>query len=178
MYIYIYMYTHIIQNSPVALYTRFLHTSPLRDKFCISNICCFEAQHEYTRPLRGLVWYSAFAAVPPTRAPRSGYPSDHDTLSAHCWDICMYMYIYTYEHWLSRHVWCTPLECTFNGGTHLPEHLPLEFTEESALKSTLPKGAPLYVNLCMKRLWGAPSYAILRIKWFWGAPSHVNLRMK
>ena len=25
----------------------------------------------YTRPLRGLVWYSAFAAVPPTRALRS-----------------------------------------------------------------------------------------------------------
>ena len=91
----------------------------------------------YTRPLRGLVWYSAFAAVPPTRALRSGNPSDHDTLSAHCWDRCMYMYIYTYEHWLSRHVWCIPLECTFNGGKHLPEHLPLEFTEESALESTL-----------------------------------------
>ena len=98
-------------------------------------ICIY--MYRCTRPLRGLVWYSAFAAVPPTRALRSGDPSDHDTLSAHCWDICMYMYIYTYEHWLSRHVWCTPLECTFNGGKHLPEHLPLEFTEESALKSTV-----------------------------------------
>ena len=29
----------------------------------------------YTRPLRGLVWYSAFAAVPPTRALRSRYAS-------------------------------------------------------------------------------------------------------
>ena len=91
----------------------------------------------YTRPLRGLVWYSAFAAVPPTRALRSGYPSDHDTLSAHCWDVCIYVYMYTYEHGLSRHVWCTPLECTFDEGKRPPEHFPFEFREESALKSTL-----------------------------------------
>ena len=44
MYIYTYIYT---QNSPVALYTRFPHTSLLLDKCCISTKFGFEGQHEY-----------------------------------------------------------------------------------------------------------------------------------